>query len=213
MEEFTKEQEALSRINREKAWRHFYPNGEGKAKQGYCLHHWNINLRLCDKDRYIQWRIEDLRMMTKSAHSKLHAMLAQFLGIGSSALKLGHTFKEESIEKMRLRRLGTPNTCANKTPEEMTDIKFRERVTTIERFIEGLKRGTFLKGVERPLYCITTNEFIKTNEVAKKRYNGCSKAHYAATINGYAGTLDDGTRLQWRFATPTETLQNVNEYL
>lgn len=32
MDGFTKEQEALSRVNRETAWMHFYPEGNGKNK-------------------------------------------------------------------------------------------------------------------------------------------------------------------------------------
>ena len=55
-----------------KAWRTFYPEGNGHCKPGYVLHHKDPELRHKDIDRYLEWRPEDLVMMTKSDHTKLH---------------------------------------------------------------------------------------------------------------------------------------------
>lgn len=54
------------------AWKHFYPEGDGKAKAGYCLHHKDDTLRHENPDRYNEWRIEDLEMITESEHGRLH---------------------------------------------------------------------------------------------------------------------------------------------
>ena len=55
-----------------RAWKTFYPEGNGKAKRGYVLHHKDWSLRHNDLKRYLEWRIDDLEMMTKSEHMKLH---------------------------------------------------------------------------------------------------------------------------------------------
>ena len=57
---------------RSKAWKHFYPEGHGKAKDGYVLHHKDETLLYDNPERYLEWRIEDLVMISLSEHSKLH---------------------------------------------------------------------------------------------------------------------------------------------
>jgi len=59
-------------INRINAWKHFYPEGNGKAKRGYVLHHIDIKLRRKDRKRYNEWRISDLVIMPRSEHNGLH---------------------------------------------------------------------------------------------------------------------------------------------
>lgn len=54
------------------AWKHFYPEGNGEPKKGYVLHHIDTTLRNNDKERYLEWRIEDLVMMTKKEHCSYH---------------------------------------------------------------------------------------------------------------------------------------------
>ena len=54
------------------AWKHFYPEGNGKAKPRYCLHHKDETLRHENPDRYEEWRIEDLVMITSSEHGRHH---------------------------------------------------------------------------------------------------------------------------------------------
>lgn len=58
--------------NRQNAWKHFYPEGDGKAKKGYHLHHKNETLRHENPDRYNEWNPEDLVMITSSEHGRLH---------------------------------------------------------------------------------------------------------------------------------------------
>jgi len=68
----------MSTVNRKSygahanAWKTFYPEGEGKAKQGYVLHHKDPTLKYRDPERYDEWRPEDLVMMSNSEHSRLH---------------------------------------------------------------------------------------------------------------------------------------------
>lgn len=69
-----------ARLNHEKAWKYFYPEGNGKAKEGYCLHHINPDWRYNDLERYNAWNPEDLQMLTNSEHCKLH----QKIGYGKS---------------------------------------------------------------------------------------------------------------------------------
>lgn len=68
----TKEQLAISKRNRRLAWKHFYPEGKGKAKKGHCLHHINPDWKHNDIERYIQWNVEDLVIMSNFEHKRLH---------------------------------------------------------------------------------------------------------------------------------------------
>jgi len=61
--------------NYHNAWKHFYPEGNGKNKPGYCLHHINPEWKHNDIQRYNEWRIEDLQMMTNEEHSRLHGKI------------------------------------------------------------------------------------------------------------------------------------------
>lgn len=65
----TNEQKAISKYNRDKAAEYF------NLQSGEVLHHINPEWRHSDVERYIQWNVEDLVVMTKSEHSKLHADL------------------------------------------------------------------------------------------------------------------------------------------
>ncbi len=69
-----------ARINHENAWRYFFPDGKGVAKKGYCLHHINPDWRYNDIERYNQWNVDDLQMLTFSEHWILH----QKIGFGKS---------------------------------------------------------------------------------------------------------------------------------
>lgn len=68
----TEQQVSISNHNKYLAWKHFYPEGNGHAKKGCCLHHINPDWRDNDIERYIQWNIEDLVMMTNFDHKRLH---------------------------------------------------------------------------------------------------------------------------------------------
>ena len=68
----TKDLKNRQNINRINAWKYFYPEGNGKAKKGYVLHHKDKTLINTDVDRYLEWRIEDLVMLTNEEHSRFH---------------------------------------------------------------------------------------------------------------------------------------------
>jgi len=89
----TNEQRSISAKNNRNAWKHFYPEGNGKAKKGYHLHHVDTMLRHNDINRYIQWRIEDLVMLTENEHHSLH-------NSGKSNPMFGKHFSEEYRNKL-----------------------------------------------------------------------------------------------------------------
>ena len=57
----------------QKAWKQLWPRGRGKARKGYVLHHIDPQLKREDPQRYKQWRVEDLMMMRRSEHTRLHS--------------------------------------------------------------------------------------------------------------------------------------------
>ena len=66
----TREQYRLSRRNQYKAWKAFgYSHNNHK---GLVLHHKDETLRHNDVERYIEWRPEDLEIMTLKEHTSLH---------------------------------------------------------------------------------------------------------------------------------------------
>ena len=62
----TKEQRKIYNHCRHSALKYF------NVQKGYVLHHKDDTLMLTDVNRYIEWRPEDLVVMTLSEHSKLH---------------------------------------------------------------------------------------------------------------------------------------------
>lgn len=60
-------------FNRMNAWKYYYPDGQGKTKQGYALHHKDESLKHGNPTRYNMWLPEDLVMMTRSEHQRHHA--------------------------------------------------------------------------------------------------------------------------------------------
>lgn len=95
--------------NREKAWLHFYPEGNGCAKKGYVLHHKDHMMRFQDPARYNEWCITDLVMITRSEHTALHNNLKQYTSISDAHKKLYlifskavHHIGEESIDAPNL---------------------------------------------------------------------------------------------------------------
>lgn len=66
--ELTKEQQTLFNRNKRKAREYFGILGNNDL----VLHHKDETLRYNDVDRYIQWNIEDLEVMTRGEHSTLH---------------------------------------------------------------------------------------------------------------------------------------------
>ena len=54
------------------AWKFFWPEGNGKAKPGYVLHHRDHTLKMTDPVRYHEWWPLDLEMMLSAEHTRLH---------------------------------------------------------------------------------------------------------------------------------------------
>lgn len=65
----TKEQERISYQNHKLAAEHF------NLQKGYVLHHKDPEWRTKDIDRYIQWNFDDLIVMSRSDHQRLHIKL------------------------------------------------------------------------------------------------------------------------------------------
>lgn len=65
----TNEQKKISKRNRLVARQYFGITDNSDL----ALHHINSDWRYNDIDRYIQWNIEDLVVMTRSEHSRLHS--------------------------------------------------------------------------------------------------------------------------------------------
>lgn len=95
-----------------KAWEHFYPEGQGDAKEGYCLHHIDPSWRTEDPERYKQWNPEDLVMLTNEEHARLHAT--------------GRKQTEEAKIKLRNKRMGEDNPFFGKHHTEETREKMSE---------------------------------------------------------------------------------------
>lgn len=71
----TEEQKSISGINRKKAIKYFeekYEWFKNRTEKQYAMHHKDKTLRHTDIERYIQWNIEDLVILTFSEHSKIH---------------------------------------------------------------------------------------------------------------------------------------------
>ena len=108
--------------NRKNAWIHFYPEGNGKAKPGYVLHHKDETLRKNDPERYNEWRIEDLEMMTMTEHFLLHHKDTNKSEIHrlhvSQSLK-GHVVSEETRRK--LSEAGKGRTISEETRRKLSE--------------------------------------------------------------------------------------------
>ena len=57
---------------KEKAWLHFYPEGNGRALKGYVLHHKDPSWKMSNPERYHQWNPQDLQMLTRAEHVRIH---------------------------------------------------------------------------------------------------------------------------------------------
>ena len=71
----TKEQERISWRNWRKAIKHFESTGElpkDRKPYTYCMHHKDDSLKTNNIERYIQWNIEDLEIVTYGEHTKIH---------------------------------------------------------------------------------------------------------------------------------------------
>lgn len=91
--------------NRDIARKHFGIDGE----TNYVLHHIDPSLKKEDVERYIQWNIEDLVVMTRAEHSSLHSN------------KRGTKLSEESKRRIAESKIGTHHSSWNKHRRWYTD--------------------------------------------------------------------------------------------
>lgn len=115
----TEEQRRISARNNYLAWKHFYPDGKGMPKKGYVLHHVDTTLKKNDIERYIQWRIEDLVMLTKQEHAGLHHK-------GENHHNFGKHLSEETRQKIGESLKGEHNPMFAKHLSEETRRKLSE---------------------------------------------------------------------------------------
>lgn len=66
----TRKQYNKSLVNRNKAWKKICGTPHGIP--GYVLHHIDTNMIHDNIERYIEWNLEDLKMMSKAEHARLH---------------------------------------------------------------------------------------------------------------------------------------------
>ena len=58
--------------NKIEAYKHFWPDLNGKCKKGWCLHHIDPSWKHNDRQRYNEWNIDDLIPMKISDHIAYH---------------------------------------------------------------------------------------------------------------------------------------------
>lgn len=95
MLKITHEQSNESQRNKRKAQKYFksigaLPNDGVKR----VLHHKDITLRDNDVERYIQWNIDDLEVMTLSEHSSYHSQFRTYVQAWNKGKKTGPLSKE-----------------------------------------------------------------------------------------------------------------------
>ncbi len=99
-----------SKKNREACWKYYYPEGNGKAKPGFHLHHKDPSWKKNDPDRYRQWNPCDVIMLTEEEHKRLHGLLkgSFFLGCHHSEETKSHlssVMKEREFTEEHRRHL------------------------------------------------------------------------------------------------------------
>jgi len=171
----TKEQKSISNHNKYLAWKHFYPEGNGKPKKGHVLHHVDITLRHSNVERYILWLIEDLVLMSLSEHSKLH-------NSGKNNPFFGKHFSEEARRKISETKKGKPN--PHKGPSEEVRKKISEALKgrcfseERKRKLSEARKGHFVsEETKRKMSASHQGHFVsdetkrKISEAAKRRYS------------------------------------------
>ena len=117
---------------------YFYPEGSGKAKPGYVLHHKDETLRHENPDRYNEWNPEDLVMMTDKEHKSLH----------HSGFKYSEESKKKISESQKGRKLSEEQ--RKKLSESL---KGNQNRTGIPHSDETKRKiSNSIKGENHPLY-------------------------------------------------------------
>ena len=143
-----------------KAWRTFYPEGNGHCKPGYVLHHKDPELRHKDIDRYLEWRPEDLVMMTKSDHVKLHMSLNPIKLFGEKNGMFGKKWDDAHLQYFSDIKRGESNPFFGKAFTEEQLLKISNGLKNSEKYKQamaahrGKKTGKrwFTNGVDDNIY-------------------------------------------------------------
>ena len=145
-DDLTKEELLLSGRNYRKTKKFF------NLKKGYVLHHVDETLRHNDAERYIEWRPEDLIVMTNEEHARLHFENS------------GINWRGKHLTKEHREKIGKSN---------------KGKVITME---QRIKISNTLKGKytgknafnHKPVRCIETGEIFDGARDIKKIYpNAC----------------------------------------
>ena len=100
-EEMTKEQRSIYNHCYRLAKKHFIAIGDipsDAPKYSYVIHHKDDTLKYRDFQRYIEWHIEDLEVISFGEHSRLH-------NTGSTSHK-NYKLSEETCQKMSKAQMG-----------------------------------------------------------------------------------------------------------
>ena len=140
MYKLTREQENLSARNR-------YATGKLlNVPKGCVLHHVDENMRHENVERYIQWRPEDVVIMTKQEHMSLHQS-------GEKNINCRIPFTPERLKKMSEVMTGDKNPNWGKPRSEETKKKIGDSNRGKKRTEEYRKRmSEMMSGENHPFY-------------------------------------------------------------
>ena len=121
----TPEQRRTNMNNRNHIWKKLCGNSKGIP--GYVLHHTDQTMFYRDPNRYIQWNPEDLQMMSKADHIKLH--------------RTGKRHTEESKAQMSTAHIG----------RQFTEEHKRRLSESHKRYWQEKKRKELINGARAKL--------------------------------------------------------------
>lgn len=151
--------------NKINAWKFFYPEGNGYAKKGYHLHHKDETLKHDNPERYEEWNIEDLVMITSTEHQHIHHIGCKHSD--ESKQKMSDTHKNMSDETRK--RLSE----SHKNPSEEIRRKMSEAHKGIKLSEETKRKmSESRKGENNPFYGkhFSEESKLKLSESIKEHY-------------------------------------------
>lgn len=167
--------------NNRKAWKFFNPNGSSKnnyQKKGYVLHHIDEELVQKDLKRYIQWNPEDLIMLTKSEHSKIHnkkrVFSDEYKKRMSTALK-GRVFSEEHRRKIALKKKGQFHSYETKMKISIAN---KGRLSWNAKKVMCLETGLIFESASKASSYLCKNPLAVSNAIRRNQRCGGYKWKY-----------------------------------
>lgn len=118
-------QRNISAKNNRKAWRIVESKLGWNGHTGYVLHHVDMELKKNNIERYIEWNLEDLQLMKKGEHIKLH--------------HTGLKYSNRTKQLMRMRKLGIPKSALHRQHLSEAHKRYWERrkVAEVNRLIQA----------------------------------------------------------------------------